>query len=385
MPSGSNRISLTCPWGTTRCSRPRGNDAELAGAQGHARVPLHHVERPVDDPEQLVLAVVGVPGHLVPLQPHDLDVLPVQLADDLGRVRVAESREAVLDIDDLHHGAPLPSPRSTTPRPVVRVRAGRGSALALRVPIVAGHGEAEQGILDLRTVSDVVDDQRPVPVRRRAVGHQADVRQISGQHPRDDVARQVVAGVVGDGQLRALTPEEGPQVGHPPVVDAGVRPFQTPVGGIGVEIADHVLVDPLLEVDTHGSIAAHDQVGADPDVAGHVAPGVGDPAVRAVVRDPVGGPLDGRVDQPQRERRAIRGLRRGRRGAAGRDGGQRDDPGPAPADHRGGAPPPPGSRRVIRPATARCGWYLPGISTVRSSSTRNSGSNSSRSSRSDEK
>ena len=79
--------------------------------------------------------------------------------------------------------------------------------------------------------------------------------------------------------------EERGEVRHAPVVDAPVGLREAPRLQVGPEVLPHVLVDEALEVDPGVPKGADEGVGADGPVGRHVAPGVGEPPVAAVVED----------------------------------------------------------------------------------------------------
>ena len=92
VPAGSKSRTRTSSSATGRCSSPCGHDEELAFLQPDFSVPVLHAEPALHDEEQLVLVVVLVPDELAE-QLHQLDVLAVQFADDLGLpVLVEESQ-----------------------------------------------------------------------------------------------------------------------------------------------------------------------------------------------------------------------------------------------------------------------------------------------------
>ncbi len=83
--------------------------------------------------------------------------------------------------------------------------------------------EGEQRVLHPGAGADIVDDQRPLAVRRHPVGDDGDVRQVARQALRHQIARMVGLRIVDDIQRRALAPEEGLQIGNAAMVDVAVR------------------------------------------------------------------------------------------------------------------------------------------------------------------
>ncbi len=74
-------------------------------------------------------------------------------------------------------------------------------------------------------------------------------------------------------------------------------------------------MDLDLEVDAEGPIRAHDHVGTDPHIGGHVAGRIGDTPIRAVVTDVVARLLHGRGHElVGKARRARPSLGEGRQG-----------------------------------------------------------------------
>src|SRR5688572_15905188 len=82
---------------------------------------------------------------------------------------------------------------------------------------VAGLRPCEQRVFLARARTDVVDHQRPArAVGGLAVGHDADVRQVAGQAPADDVAGPEVGGLERAAQREAAPAEVRLEVEHAP-------------------------------------------------------------------------------------------------------------------------------------------------------------------------
>ena len=62
----------------------------------------------------------------------------------------------------------------------------------------------EEAVFHARPSADVVNDQRIARSGRQPVGDDADVRQVSRQHPGHQIARQIVARIAADRQRLAL-------------------------------------------------------------------------------------------------------------------------------------------------------------------------------------
>ena len=60
---------------------------------------------------------------------------------------------------------------------------------------------------------------------------------------------------------------------------------EAPERRVGAECTTHILVYLDLEIDSELSVGPDHDVGADANRRGDVAPGVGDPAIRAVIGD----------------------------------------------------------------------------------------------------
>ena len=73
--------------------------------------------------------------------------------------------------------------------------AGPENGVLLPRPVVAvvpGNRELEERIFEFWTGPDIVHDQGPPTIGRAAIHHHADVREVSGQHPGDEISRGVV-------------------------------------------------------------------------------------------------------------------------------------------------------------------------------------------------
>ena len=134
-------------------------------------------------------------------------------------------------------------------------------------------------------------------IGRPPVREDADVGGATAQVPAHDVAGPVVRGVPGQGQGLPMPAEEGHQVRHPPVVDVRVRSGKAPIGRVRAEVALHVLVDPLLQVDPQLPVGPHHHIGADPFAGRHIAVGVVEREVRGVVLDVLQGEREGGIGE----------------------------------------------------------------------------------------
>src|SRR5271157_3376582 len=74
-----------------------GHDWKLAFLQPDIAVPELHPESPLDHQEQLVFVVMLMPNKLA-LEFHQLDVLPVQLANDPGAPVIVEEGELLTQV-----------------------------------------------------------------------------------------------------------------------------------------------------------------------------------------------------------------------------------------------------------------------------------------------
>lgn len=82
---------------------PFGNNNDFTGSDFDLSVPEFHGHGTLDDVEQLVLSIVGVP-HEFSLNPGQLHILPVELGDDLGAPLVGETIKFLEDVDGFHSG-----------------------------------------------------------------------------------------------------------------------------------------------------------------------------------------------------------------------------------------------------------------------------------------
>ena len=130
---------------------------------------------------------------------------------------------------------------------------GPGPALRFR-PVMPGDLVIEEDVFFASSATDVVDDQRRSARHCPAVADDADVRQIAGQHPGDEIADAVVGRARRDRQRPALTLESADLVrASGLVIDIAVRPTQAPFLRVFREMRAHVLVHALLQVDALGA------------------------------------------------------------------------------------------------------------------------------------
>src|SRR5262249_5969289 len=93
------------------------------------------------------------------------------------------------------------------------------------VAIMAGYPINEQSVLDLRALTDVVDDERTHAILAPRVADDDDVRKSAEQLLRHQIGGCIVNGGAADRKLSALTSEENFEIEHSSMVDAGVRRF----------------------------------------------------------------------------------------------------------------------------------------------------------------
>jgi hypothetical protein len=86
------------------------HDQEIPLLEPHHPVAEVHVERALDDQEELVLGVVPVPDEL-PRELGELDVLAVERGHDARRPGLADARELLGEADSLGHPPMLPAGR----------------------------------------------------------------------------------------------------------------------------------------------------------------------------------------------------------------------------------------------------------------------------------
>lgn len=163
---------------------------------------------------------------------------------------------------------------------IIALRAPRGGERESEVP---RDFVREQHVLDLRAGADVVDDEIAIGAAHGDVGHDADVRDAGGEIPRDEVARFVVRTALGDPQRLTFALEERRQIRDAAVIDVRVGTAQPPDLRIDGEVALHVLVHENLQVRAGVAIRANDHVRTHAALERHVAAGIGDAPISAVV------------------------------------------------------------------------------------------------------
>lgn len=78
-----------------------GDNEELAFSEIDDAVPEVHPEAPVEDEEELVFVLMGVPDEFA-FDLDKLDVLPVEFADDTGVPVIGEEAELLAEVDGGH-------------------------------------------------------------------------------------------------------------------------------------------------------------------------------------------------------------------------------------------------------------------------------------------
>ena len=66
----------------------------------------------------------------------------------------------------------------------------------------------KEDVFNARPLTDIMDDQRAFTVRGVTVDYEANVGEVAGNCPGDEVARLVGAGFLADRELLALASEE---------------------------------------------------------------------------------------------------------------------------------------------------------------------------------
>jgi len=164
---------------------------------------------------------------------------------------------------------------------------------------MAGNAISEKHILQLRTGTDIVNDQPSFTVRRNVGGHNPDVWQITGQHPGHQVPGPIGVAAIGNRPFFSVAGQKYLQVRHPAMVDVRVRPFEAPdaLRRIGRKMPGHVLVHRLLQIDAERAITADDEIGTHAQVGRDIPVGIGDFEVGPVVGDLVPGSFEGGTGQ----------------------------------------------------------------------------------------
>ena len=111
VPAGSISIADTSPSVIGQCSTPRGTTWSWPGPRVTSPSRSRMVRRALDDEEELVGVVVGVPDELA-LHLHQLDLVVVEPGHHLGRPVLTEGLELAGDVDD--HGVRLVGVRQSS-------------------------------------------------------------------------------------------------------------------------------------------------------------------------------------------------------------------------------------------------------------------------------
>ncbi len=183
---------------------------------------------------------------------------------------------------------------------------GAGLRRAL-IAVVAGDGVGGEHVFHFGAAADVVDDQWAQPVAGAVGDHDADMRQVAGNRPGDQIARAIVCGIGADLQFLTLSGEKHLQIGYPAVVDVGIRGFKTPdsLGRIGCEVFRHVFVDLFLQIDAQSTVGANHHIGTHAQMGRHIAIGVIHFYIGAIVSDRVPGARFGSFGQGVAKRIAV--------------------------------------------------------------------------------
>ncbi len=135
---------------------------------------------------------------------------------------------------------------------------------------MADDGPVEEHVLHLGPGADVVNDPALAGTAGRFDDNPNVGESVAVEIPGHDVADGVVRHREALLQAFPVPGEVFLEVGDSAVVDVLVRAFEPPLLRILGEMALHVFVDALLEIDPEGAIATHDDVTADTFVGSDV-------------------------------------------------------------------------------------------------------------------
>ncbi len=120
---------------------------------------------------------------------------------------------------------------------------------------------------------------------RSAIRDNPYVRQVSRQHPRNEIARKVSRWCARNLKLSPGALEEPLQVWNAAMVNVRVWFAQPPAFGVAAKVCPHVLMNQGLQVDTNRPVGANDDIRAYTSICGNVAHRIGDTHIGAVVND----------------------------------------------------------------------------------------------------
>src|SRR5580704_18430574 len=97
-------------------------------------------------------------------------------------------------------------------------------ALQIRseVFVMPGNLPAEQHVLHLRSLPDVMDHHVLPALRRFVIHHDTDVWHASSEMPSDEIARRIISAVRSYGHRFSLAAEKHHQIRDSPVVNIGI-------------------------------------------------------------------------------------------------------------------------------------------------------------------
>jgi len=151
------------------------------------------------------------------------------------------------------------------------------------------------------------------------------VRYPSTEVPRNQIARRVIVGAVGNWERFSLTAEKHRQIWNPAVIYIGIRMGLSPppVVRVSAPVPNDVLVNFLLQVDSDGPVGTNNFIRADSGAGRNISARVGDPNVRVVVAYVMRGSFDRGGDEPLKECLLRGGLLSARQAGGGgnKDGG----------------------------------------------------------------
>ena len=130
---------------------------------------------------------------------------------------------------------------------------GGTTALSVRllaiVSIVSSDGIVEEHVLELGAPTNVVHDERALPIYGSLIYDDANMREVSRDDPRDEIASDVVAGLIGGGENDPFAREESLEIRNASVIDIRIRARQAPVLREYREVSLHFFMHVLLQVD----------------------------------------------------------------------------------------------------------------------------------------
>ena len=142
-------------------------------------------------------------------------------------------------------------------------------------------------------------NQISLALRRLSIDDDTNVRHASAQIPNNQIAGRIIVGAVGNWKRFSFAAEKNRQIGNATMVNIGIRMclFPSAVVTIGAPVMHDVLVNFLLQIDSHRPIGTNNFIRANARIGRDISAWIGNSDVRGIVAYVMRGSFDRGDDQ----------------------------------------------------------------------------------------